>query len=71
VTKQDVAKAQWDIAEILKETQQNVEFVRKETQDKLVELNISLVTEITAAKVEKIKWVKGVFVAQGAGAASL
>ena len=49
-----------------KETQQGIEFLRKETDVKLAELNVSLVKEIATAKADTIKWVAGMLVAQGA-----
>ena len=70
-TKQDIATVQRDIAELRKETQQGIEFLRKETDVKLAELNVSLVKEIASAKAETIKWVAGMLVAQGAVVATL
>ena len=77
-TKQDIASVQRDIADIHKEietlrkvTQQGIESLRKETDVKLAELNISLVKEIATAKAETIKWVAGMLVAQGAVVATL
>ena len=70
-TKQDIANVQRDIGELRKETQQGIEFLRKETDVKLAELNVSLVKEIATAKAETIKWVAGMLVAQGAVVATL
>ena len=54
-----------------KETQQGIESLRKETDVKLAELNVSVVKEIATAKAETIKWVAGMLVAQGAVVATL
>ena len=83
-TKQDIANVQRDIHKeiesqvykqidenLRKETQQGIESLRKETNVKLAELNVSLVKEIATAKAETIKWVAGMLVAQGAVVATL
>ena len=62
---------QSDIAELGKETQQSIESLRKETDVKLAELNVSLVKEIATTKAKTIKWVAGKLVAQGAVVATL
>ena len=43
-----------------------IESLRKKTDIKLAELNVSLVKEIATAKADTIKWVAGMLVAQGA-----
>ena len=64
-TKQDSANVQIDIAELRKEAQQNIEHLRKETQLGQSQIIADLKRDIAESKVDTLKWIAGMLLAQG------
>ena len=70
-TKQDIANVQIDIAKLRKETRQNIEFLRKETQLDQSQIIVDLERDIAEAKEDTLKWIAGMLLAQGTIVAGL
>ena len=64
-TKQDIANVQIDIAELRKETQQNIEHFRKETQLGQSQIIADSKRDIDESKADTLKWIAGTLLAQG------
>ena len=64
-TKQDSANVQIDIVELRKEAQQHIEHLRKETQLGQSQSIADWKKDIAESKADILKWITGMFLAQG------
>ena len=70
-TKQDIANVQIDIAELRKETKQNIEYLSKETQLGQSQIIADLKKDTAESKEDTLRWIAGMVLSQGTIVAGL